>query len=47
MEYLLLIYNAESNYAAMSDEARGALRQDYYKYTEGIRQSGHYKGGNP
>jgi hypothetical protein len=47
MEYLLLIYNAESDYAALSDEARGALHQDYYAFTEGIRESGHYKGGNP
>jgi hypothetical protein len=47
MEYLLLIYNAESNYAALSEEARGALHQDYYAFTEGIRKSGHYKGGNP
>ena len=47
MEYLLLIYNAESNYAALSEEARGALYQDYYAFTEGIRKSGHYKGGNP
>ena len=47
MEYLLLIYNAESNYAGLSQEARGALHQDYYAFTESIRQSGHYKGGNP
>jgi hypothetical protein len=47
MEYLLLIYSAESDWAALSDEARGALYKDYYAFTESIRQSGHYKGGNP
>jgi hypothetical protein len=47
MEYLLLIYTAESNMAAMSEEARGAMYKEYYEFTDGIRQSGHYKGGNP
>ncbi len=47
MEYLLLIYSRESDWAALSEEARGALYKDYYEFTDGIRQSGHYKGGNP
>ena len=47
MEYLLLIYGPESAWAAMSEETRGAMYKEYYEFTEGIRQSGHYKGGNP
>ncbi|HXO20531.1 MAG TPA: YciI family protein [Thermoanaerobaculia bacterium] len=47
MEYLLLIYNRESDWAALTEEARGALYKEYYEFTEGIRKSGHYKGGNP
>ena len=47
MEYLLMIYSRESDWAALSEEARGALYKDYYEFTEGIRKSGHYKGGNP
>jgi len=47
MEYLMMIYSRESDWAALSEEARGALYKDYYEFTEGIRKSGHYKGGNP
>ena len=47
MEYLLLIYTPESAWAALSEEARGAMYKEYYEFTDGIRQSGHYKGGNP
>jgi hypothetical protein len=47
MEYLLLIYSRESDWAALSEEARGGMYKDYYEFTDGIRKSGHYKGGNP
>jgi len=47
MEYLLMIYNRESDYAALSEEARGAMHKEYFEFTDSIRQSGHYKGGNP
>jgi|SRR6185312_4726441 len=47
MEYLLLIYGPESAWAVMSEETRGATYKEYYEFTESIRQSGHYKGGNP
>jgi hypothetical protein len=47
MEYLLLIYSPESDWAALSEEARGAIYKEYYTFTDGIRNSGHYKGGNP
>jgi hypothetical protein len=47
MEYLLMIYERESDWAAMNDEARGAMYKEYHELTESIRASGHYKGGNP
>ena len=47
MEYLLMIYERESDWAALSEEARGAMYKEYFEFTDGIRQSGHYKGGNP
>ena len=36
MEYLLLIYNRESDWAALTEEARGALYKEYHEFTEGI-----------
>jgi hypothetical protein len=47
MEYLLLIYDRESNWTEMSEAERGTMMQDYGTFTNGIRESGHYKGGNP
>src|SRR5947209_15286078 len=47
MEYLLLIYDRESNWSEMSEAERGQMMQDYGAFTEDIRKSGHYKGGNP
>jgi len=47
MEYLLLIYDRESNWSEMSEAERGQMMQDYGAFTESIRGSGHYKGGNP
>ena len=47
MGYLLLIYDRESNWSEMSEAERGQMMQDYGAFTESIRGSGHYKGGNP
>jgi len=47
MEYLLMIYDQESNWAAMSEAEKGKMMQGYQAFTEGIRQGGQYKGGNP
>jgi hypothetical protein len=47
MEYLLMIYDQESNWAAMSEAEKGKMMQGYHTFTEGIRQGGQYKGGNP
>jgi hypothetical protein len=47
MEYLLLIYDRESVWNEMSEAEKGTMMQDYYAFTNSIRESGHYKGGNP
>jgi hypothetical protein len=47
MQYLLLIYSSEAAWAAMSKEETGKLYGEYYAFTEDIRKSGHYVGGNP
>jgi hypothetical protein len=47
MQYLLLIYENESNWSDLSPEQTGALMKEYRSFTESIAQSGHYKGGNP
>lgn len=45
MQYLLLIYNAESNWDAQTEEERGKMVQDFGAFTQGIIASGNYKGG--
>ena len=45
MKYLLLIYEAESNYAKMSEAEQGKIYQEYMDYTSRIRKSGHYIAG--
>ena len=47
MEYLCLIYSDEKRWATMSEGERGAMYKEYFAFTESIKQSGHYKGGNP
>ncbi len=47
MQYLLLIYNNESDFAAMSEDEKQTLFKDYHSFTADIRESGHYLGGNP
>ena len=46
MRYLCLIYEDESSYGKMPKEQADALFSEYYSYTEGIKSSGHYLGGN-
>lgn len=47
MQYLMLIYENESAWTAISPEEAGAIFGDYVKLTQALTQSGHYKGGNP
>ncbi|HEY4132877.1 MAG TPA: YciI family protein [Gemmatimonadaceae bacterium] len=47
MQYLLLIYENEQNWADRSENDSKALMGEYGAFTQSIAQSGHYKGGNP
>ena len=46
MKYLCLIYDEEKKMATMSKSEGDAMMGEYYAFTEGIRKSGHYLGGN-
>lgn len=45
MQYLLLIYSNEADYAALDKATTKALSDDYAVYTQEIIKSGHFKGG--
>ena len=45
MQYLLLIYSNEKEFAAMSEASAKAMTAEYTTYTESIVKSGHFKGG--
>jgi len=47
MQYLLLIYGAENAWTAMSEAERNTMFADYQSFTDDIKKSGHYLGGNP
>ena len=42
MQYLLLIYDQESQWGNMSQADQGKMLQDYGDLTKSIQQSGHY-----
>ena len=46
MQYLLLIYNVESQWASMSEVESGKMKQEYGTFTQEIIASGNFKGGN-
>jgi hypothetical protein len=46
MQYLLLIYNAESQWDALTPEQHAKMHQEFGAFTQGIIASGNYKGGN-
>ena len=46
MKYLCLIYDDESKWATMPREQADALMGEYFAFTDGIRQSGHYVAGD-
>jgi hypothetical protein len=46
MEYLMLIYTTEGDWAKMTPAHQNALSQEYGKYTEEIIQKGKFVGGN-
>lgn len=47
MRYLLLIYDREADWASLSEAERGKLFHEYMSFTEDIKKSGHYVGGDP
>ena len=46
MQFLCLIYEAESIMATNSDEANGKIFQDYMAFSQNIGETGHLVGGN-
>ncbi len=46
MQYLLLIYQRESEWARLSEAETGKIFQEYMEFSRGIRKSGNYVGGN-
>ena len=47
MKYLCLIYDEEKKMAGMSKSEGDALMGEYGAFTESVKSSGHYLGGNP
>ena len=47
MKYLCLIYDEESAIGKMPKAEADAFMGEYFGFTEGIKKSGHYIGGNP
>jgi hypothetical protein len=47
MKYLCLIYDDESRWSKMSKEEMGKNGAEYTGFTNDIKASGHYVGGNP
>ena len=45
MRYLCLIYEDEKNWGKMPKEQADAMMGEYFAFTEGIKKSGHYVGG--
>ena len=45
MRYLCLIYDEEKKLAAMSKSDSDAFMGEYFQFTEDIKKSGHYIGG--
>jgi hypothetical protein len=45
MKYLCLIYDEEKNLATRSKGEADAMTGEYFTFTDGIKKSGHYLGG--
>ncbi len=45
MKYLCLIYDEEKKMGGMSKSESDAFMGEYFAFTDGIRKSGHYLGG--
>jgi hypothetical protein len=47
MRYMLMIYRDEKEWEGMSVQERGAVYQEAVDYSEALRPSGFYQGGDP
>ena len=47
MKYLCLIYDEETKMASMPKSEMDAMMGEYGAFTESVKASGHYLGGNP
>jgi len=47
MQYMLLIYDVEADWAKMPPSERGGYFAEYGKFTEDIRKSGNFQAGAP
>ena len=47
MQYMLLIYGAESHWSTMDEAEQGRVFGEYMAFTQDIVKSGHYKAGDP
>jgi hypothetical protein len=45
MKYLCLIYDDEAKMSSMPQDTADGFMQEYFSFTDAIRQSGHYLGG--
>jgi hypothetical protein len=45
MRYLCLIYENEKQWESMPKDEADAIFGEYFSFTEGVKQSGHYLGG--
>src|SRR6187431_2486949 len=45
MRYLCLIYEDEKTWGTMPKEQSDAMMGEYFAFTDGIKKSGHYVGG--
>ena len=46
MQYLLLIYSDEKQWANLSEAERSAMLQEYTNFSQSVARSGHLRGGN-
>ena len=47
MRYMLLLYGREADWKNRSEQEKGQIFHEYMTFTEGIRNSGHYRAGDP
>jgi hypothetical protein len=45
MQYLLLIYDKESEFGKLSEADQNAMMREYQEFSKSIHQSGHYRAG--